>query len=102
MKNKIEFSENDIILEKQSNKRGIELLYNQSIESKAEYKQSKLFSKMIRGKVKVYNNSKFADGKCFDEESELMLISKRMLLFLKCAFLILIVSELFISIFKAT
>jgi hypothetical protein len=70
--------------------------YDQS--SVAEQKQNKKSpSKLIKGKVKVYNSSaKLIDSEYLDDESELNLISERMLIFLKFTFLFIILIALLI------
>lgn len=100
MKNKIKFSENDDIQERQSlnQKKNLSLCDpNQySKEESKRYKKSPF--RVIKGKVKVYHNSKpnLIDKGYLNDESELHLISERMLLFLKFTFLILILTSLLI------
>ncbi|MDR6844255.1 hypothetical protein [Flavobacterium granuli] len=64
-----------------------------------EKKQFKITSsKLIKGKVKVYTNSrpKLNNSDYLDDESELYLVSERMLLFLKFALVFLTLTALFI------
>lgn len=69
-----------------------------------EQKQKKKTpSKLIKGKVKVYRNTsrpKLINRENLDDESELNLISERMLLFLKFTFLLLILIASFIWVKK--
>lgn len=91
MKSKIQFPQNDVI----SNQKETTPICNENL--KKDQKQNKKTPlKMIKGKVKVYTNNKpdKADCKYLDEESELLLISERMLLFLKFSFLFLILASL--------
>lgn len=71
------------------------LTYSKNQYSKTEQKQNKkASSKLFKGKVKVYsNNSKpnLIDDDYLDEESELNLVSERMLFFVKFIFLFLII-----------
>jgi len=56
-------------------------------------------SKLIKGKVKVYsdnNRSKLINNRNLDDETELMLISERLLLFLKLTFFVLLLTAFFI------
>ncbi|PZX92647.1 hypothetical protein DOS84_14415 [Flavobacterium aquariorum] len=79
--------------------------YTQNQYSIVEQKQKKkTSSKLIKGKVKVYSNNdrlKLTNSQYHDDESELELISERMLLFLKFTFLILIVTVFFLFLKKS-
>ena len=92
MKNKIESSRNKDFETEQ-------FMSNQNHYLKAK-QSKKTFPKMIKGKVKVYDNkSKQIDGKQIDDESELILIFNRMGFFLKFVFLFLILISL-LMLFK--
>lgn len=103
MKNKTEFSKNDIIQTEQFiNVQKTASTYDENQYSKVEQKQNKKSpSKVIKGKVKVYHNnnrSKLINHENLDDDSELNLISERMLLFLKFTFLSLLIIALFMLI----
>lgn len=105
MKNKIKFSENDGIQEKQFiNQKKAGSICDSNLYSTEEQKRTKKFAfKVIKGKVKVYHNNnkpKLIDDKYIDDESELMLVSDRMLHFLKFATLLFAIIFLFILLKK--
>ncbi|HEU4789849.1 MAG TPA: hypothetical protein VFS71_09200 [Flavobacterium sp.] len=102
MKNII--SENDMNqIREFINQKDNEFTYDQY--SIVEQKQKKKTpSKLIKGKVKVYNNNsrpKLINSEYLDDESELNLISERMLLFLKFTFLFLILTVFFFFLKKS-
>lgn len=94
MKNKIFFLEKNEI----QNRQFIDQKQSESIEEQKSLK--KPFHKIIKGKVKVYHNNHkpiFCEHKnSHSDESELTLISFRMLLFMKFASLLFILISLFI------
>lgn len=97
MKNKIKFSEKNEIQERQ-------FLDQKETESIGEQKSDrKPFHKIIKGKVKVYHNNHKPNFWChkhnYNDESELILISDRMLLFMKFVFVVIVLFFLFL-IFK--
>jgi hypothetical protein len=97
MKNII--SKNDTDQEREFiNQKKNEFANDQNHYSIVEQKQKKkTSSKLIKGKVKVYNSRpKLANSEYFDDESEFNLISERMLLFLKFTFLFLILTVFFL------
>ncbi|PVX47726.1 hypothetical protein C8C85_3681 [Flavobacterium sp. 103] len=77
--------------------------YDQNQYSIVEQKQKKKkSSKFIKGKVKVYNSrAKLINSEYHDDESELNLVSERMLLFLKFTFLFLILTVFFLFLKKS-
>lgn len=95
MKKNIEFTPFDTIQKTSA-------LVNDEKFKAQQIKNQKASSKIIKGKVKSYKKSikpKFINNAVnLDEESELILISERMLLVLKLTFLFLIISTLFILI----
>ena len=101
MKNKTEFSKNDtiqtgqFIIDKKT-----ESKYDENQYSKVEEKQNKKSPfKVIKGKVKVYHNNtrpKLINNENLDDDSELDLVSERMLIFLKFILLSLLIMSLFI------
>jgi hypothetical protein len=101
MKNKIEFPENDIIQPRQFiTSAGSS--FDQNQYPKAEQKKKVKPSKIIKGKVKIYNSNnevKLIDNDWLDDEAELEIVSKRMSIFLKFTFLFLIVLS-FLIMFK--
>lgn len=86
------------------NQKKNEFAYDQNQYSTIEQKQKKKTPpKLIKGKVKVYRNTsrpKLINRENLDDESELNLISERMLLFLKFTFLLLILIASFIWVKK--
>ena len=102
MKNKIENPENEFVPTAQLvNKKDDKLRSDQNAFSNTENNQSIKSSKIIKGKVKIQaNNSrlKLTNTEWLDDEEELQIVWKRMLLFLKFIFLFLIVSSIFILI----
>lgn len=101
MKNII--SKNDTDQEREFiNQKKNEFANDQNQYSIVEQKQKKkTSSKLIKGKVKVYNSRpKLANSEYFDDESELNLISERMLFFLKFTFLFLILTVFFLFLKK--
>lgn len=101
MKNKIEFSENEDIQERQFiNQKRNESICDSNQYSRVEQKRNKKSPlKIIKGKVKVYHNDtkhKHIDDKFMDDESELILVSDRMLQFLKVVSLFFILISIFL------
>jgi hypothetical protein len=99
MKNII--SKNDTDQERKfTNQKENEFANDQNQYSIVEQKQKKKAStKFIKGKVKVFNTKpKLINNEYLDDESELNLISERMLLFLKFTFLFLILIASFLWI----
>lgn len=97
MKNKIKFSE-------KNETRIRQFIDQKQTEPIGEQKSDrKPFHKIIKGKVKVYHHNgkpNFWPNKhLYNDESELILISDRMLLFLKFAFVAIVLLFLFL-IFK--
>lgn len=77
--------------------------YDQNYYSGIENKQTKNTSKMVKGKVKVYKkslDSNFSNYANFEEEFELNLISKRMLLFLKITVFFMAIITVFLVLKK--
>jgi len=102
MKNKIEFPENNTFEAKQFiNQISAGSSFNK-IYSDITQNQSFNPSKIIRGKVKIHgsNSRQNSNNDWLDDEEELEIVWKRMLLFVKFIFLFLIVSSVFILIQK--
>lgn len=75
--------------------------YDQNYYSEIE--KTKNTSKMVKGKVKVYKkslDSNFSNYANFEEEFELNLISKRMLLFLKITVFFMAIITVFLVLKK--
>lgn len=72
--------------------------YAQNQHEGSEQKQNKKSSsKLIKGKAKVYSDNNFsrlANSENLDDETELYLVSERMVLFLKFTFLFIILITL--------
>jgi len=100
MKNKIEFSENDTIQKRQIiNLQENRLRFEQNTHSITAQNQGIKAFKIIKGKVKIQDSNsdqKFAKNDWLDDEEELVIVWKRMLLFLKFAFMFLLVFSLFV------
>lgn len=71
-----------------------------TFEYSQEQKQyKKNTAKLIKGKIKVYNNHSFSksmNSENLDDETELFMVSERMVLFLKITFLLVILISLLI------
>lgn len=100
MKNKIEFPKKEAIQIRQLiNQANSECSFDENQKTEVEGIQRIKASKIIKGKVKVYNSKdkmKFVNSDFLDDEAELDIVSKRMSLFLKLTFLMLIVISVLI------
>lgn len=103
MNNKIEFSDTITTESKQFiNQTSAGSSFNQNLYSKkVTYKNLNAF-KVVKGKVKIYDNNEFKLVKNYgyDEEIELEIVGKRMLLFLKFTFLFLLLFSIFMLFYK--
>jgi hypothetical protein len=104
MKNKIEFPKNSDLEKKEflnQTSAGSSFGNNQGSETKQEQRIKS--SKIIKGKVKIFNNNnevKFVNNDWLDEETELTIVLKRMSIFLKLTFLFLIALTLLVLLKK--
>lgn len=89
MKNKIEFFENEDIQTKHYINQKKDTSYDQNLKKKQKGNTKDSF-KVIKGKVKVYNNNSKPVSHKHDDKSELILISNRMLHFVKFTFVLII------------
>lgn len=96
MKNKIEFSGKEKI------QKGQFIDQNNAMPITDENQKSDIKSshKVIKGKVKVYHNhkTKFTDDKHLDNNAELLMVSERMMLFLKFTFILIILFFIYMEI----
>jgi len=99
MKNTIEFPENNIFESSKivNQTRGGSSFVDGSHSKPEPYQNLKAF-KIVKGKVKIMNNKselKLAKSYGFDENTELEIVGKRMLLFMILTILFLLVFSLF-------
>lgn len=100
MKNKMEFLKKDVIKKQFIDQNNSGLIANEEKEQKRNLEPT---HKVIKGKVKVYHSNfklNFSDSEHFDNDSELLIVSKRMLLFLKFIFTICILFSLLFMFIK--
>ena len=99
MKNTIEFPENNIFeSSKIINQTSAGSSFVDGSHSKASPYQNLKDFKIVKGKVKIMNNKselKLAKSYGFDENTELEIVGKRMLLFMILTILFLLVFSLF-------